>query len=120
MFIFFFIIIFTDIDINIRLVDGDDSSGRVEINYDGHWGTLCDDHIDNNDAKVICRQLGFPYGNHVAKSGGYFPKGAGPIWISELYCYGTERNINDCSFPGWGVHHCGHNEDAGVICERGD
>ena len=34
------------------------NEGRVEICYDNHWGALCDNDWDNNDAAVVCRQLG--------------------------------------------------------------
>jgi len=33
--------------------------GRLEINYNGFWGTVCRDYFDNNDVKVACYMLGF-------------------------------------------------------------
>ena len=48
---------------NIRLIDrdgntGDIDSGRVEIFFDGRWGSVCDDNWGDVDASVVCRELG--------------------------------------------------------------
>ena len=46
----------------IRLQGGDFvNQGRVEVYCNGQWGTICDDGFGSNDARTICKQLGYNY-----------------------------------------------------------
>ena len=47
--------------IPVRLSNGTSpSNGRVEIYANHMWGTICDYGWDIRDARVVCRQLGYP------------------------------------------------------------
>ena len=108
------------LDINIRLVGGSSyNEGRVEVNYNGEWGTVCDDGWDNTDAGVVCRQLGFgPSGIAIGSAG--FGQGSGPIWLDSVTCTGSESALANCGHLGVNVTKlCVHNKDAGVRCSGG-
>ncbi|KAL6466899.1 hypothetical protein MHYP_G00247030, partial [Metynnis hypsauchen] len=103
----------------VRLVGGENErEGRVEILVAGQWGTICDDGWTDQDAEVVCRQLGYS-GLAKARVMAYFGEGEGPIHVDNVKCTGSERSLADCIKQPFGTHNCRHSEDAGVICNYG-
>ena len=39
------------------------------------------------------------------------------IFLDSVQCSGSERFLNECTSDPLTVHNCGHNKDAGVICQ---
>lgn len=105
------------IDVRVRLRNGPTyNQGRVEVLYQGRWGTICDNDFDIEDANVICRMAGFEEGAWSTQCCHWYGSGRGEIWLDGLDCEGTETSIANCSHRGWGQHDCSHREDVGVEC----
>jgi deleted-in-malignant-brain-tumors protein 1 len=111
----FSLVLETCVPVRLQGPLSESGTGRVEILHNGRWGTVCDDSWDINDARVVCRQLGFQ--NAIdALQGSDVPDGSGQIWLDDVNCGGYESSLFSCSHRGWGEHNCGHGEDAGVKC----
>ena len=102
---------------SVRLSNGRvPSQGRVEVLWDGHWGTVCDESWDDKDAEVVCRQLGYSGGVIVDPE--EFGYGCGQIWLNDVECQGNEATLAACEHPPLGVNDCSHEHDAGVWCSK--
>ena len=96
---------------------GSTSEGRVEVLYNGAWGTVCRDGWDLNDANVVCRMLGYERAQEVPGASHYGDWCKGPL-IGNVECSGSEDNLADCRYSA--LHECRDDDDvAGVICDRG-
>lgn len=93
------------------LLPGRSSCARAESALFLSWP------LGSQAAMVVCRQLGFPWSGAVGRQGGYYPSGAGSIFLDDVSCAGTESRLTSCPSRGLnGGNDCTHKEDAGVDC----
>ena len=88
----------------------------MEVNYNGEWGTVCDDGWNDTDAGVVCRQLGFGSSGRAIESTG-FGQGPRSIWLNNARCTGSESQLASCGPLEIDVtKSCSHFEIAAVTC----
>ncbi|XP_072122590.1 scavenger receptor cysteine-rich domain-containing protein DMBT1-like isoform X2 [Mobula birostris] len=103
----------------MRLVNGNHScEGRVEVRYNGRWGTVCSEKLDDTDANVICKQMNCGPIESIEYDSKKYLEGSDPIWLDEIRCLSYESTLWQCHADPWGKHDCQHSEDAGVKCKE--
>ena len=87
-----------------------------------HFGTLmvggrpvCDDLWSEEDAKVVCRELGFgDKTKALAITNSKFGSVSSDFLIDNVECKGTEATLRKCKYDT--SNNCGGDEGAGVVC----
>ncbi|KAH9508817.1 hypothetical protein Btru_050129 [Bulinus truncatus] len=105
-------------EIFARLIgNGDATKGLVEFFANGHWGTICGNSWDDNDARVVCHMLGFD--RYRARKATTVVPSNSSVSLNAVTCTGLENHIDNCSFTPnkFDVSHCHQGYDVGVMCE---
>ncbi|XP_030635147.1 deleted in malignant brain tumors 1 protein-like [Chanos chanos] len=99
-----------------RLVDGFNlCSGRLELLRGNKWGTVCDAAFDQQDAEVVCRELGCGAPGEIL-GGAAFGRGEGHVLSDEFQCGGNESEIFLCPKSTSQKQNCSHDNDVGLTC----
>ncbi|XP_071485175.1 uncharacterized protein [Diadema antillarum] len=103
---------------DIRLVVGSSLvEGRLEVFYNGVWGTICDEGWDDVDRLVVCKQLGFPVATSDTPS---YPVASAlqQIWLRDVGCAPGDETLTDCvTNDQWGdTMTCSHQRDVTIRC----
>uniref|UniRef100_A0A8C6EAL2 Uncharacterized protein n=1 Tax=Moschus moschiferus TaxID=68415 RepID=A0A8C6EAL2_MOSMO len=102
----------------IRFMNGPHRcEGRVEVEEEDRWGTVCDDGWDMKGVAVVCRELGCGAAKHTPAGILYLPvaEETQPVFIQVALCNGTEEALAECEQVE--TFDCGHDEDAGAVCK---
>ena len=115
-----FFCVLSAVNFSLRLEGGPgEYAGRIEVKYNGTWGSVCDDGFDINVGHVICRQLGYPEAIATPCCSA-FGAGKGPFWLAGVKCQGNESSLFDCDYGKLGDNNnCDHYlslDDASVVC----
>lgn len=87
--------------------------GLVQLYLFGHWGTVCGDSWDLEDAVVACRQLGYSTAL-TALTRTVFEDNGALVWPILSDCNGYEENLTQCGNRT--VASCSSSNKAGVVC----
>ncbi|XP_072025077.1 macrophage mannose receptor 1-like isoform X2 [Amphiura filiformis] len=110
-------------DGDVRLVDGKEWEGRIEVYYDGGWRVVCYDTDSESDSKwsdraawVTCQQLGYPGGTATSVTAYSI---TGSRKFSDVRCQNGDYSLPDCKYE-FEETDCRDDKQAGVICYNGE
>ncbi|XP_034150322.1 scavenger receptor cysteine-rich type 1 protein M130-like [Esox lucius] len=104
---------------SVRLVDeAGVCSGRLEVKSSQSWVSVCESDFDQQDAEVVCRELGC--GAPVVLQGGLNGKGEGQTWDKEFQCKGNETRLLDCETSDRKNNTCLPGHSVGITCSEPD
>ena len=109
----------TDFSLHVELQGGSvgtsEAYGNVyAVNSNGYLGPVCDDIWTSSHADVVCRQLGYSYGDPFTQS--HWGSVPSNFAMDEVRCGGNEMYLQECSYST--SDDCGSNEGAGVHCHK--
>uniref|UniRef100_A0A8D0DB66 SRCR domain-containing protein n=1 Tax=Sander lucioperca TaxID=283035 RepID=A0A8D0DB66_SANLU len=103
---------------SVRLVNGTSlCSGRLEVKTNQstqHWSSVCEDDFDQQDAEVVCRELGC--GAPSVLQGALYGEVEPPMWTKEFQCGGNESALLDCRSSVSDRNTCSPGKAVGVTC----
>ncbi|XP_034049318.1 scavenger receptor cysteine-rich type 1 protein M160-like [Thalassophryne amazonica] len=102
---------------SVRLVNGSSlCSGRLEVKWNQSWSSVCEDDFDQQDAQVVCRELGC--GPPVVLQGALYGDVAAPKWTKEFQCGGKESGLLACGSSGSDRNTCSPAKAVGLTCSE--
>ncbi|CAM5078797.1 unnamed protein product, partial [Natator depressus] len=101
---------FTD----LRLVSDSDCAGRLEVFYNGTWGSVCSNQMTGVTATIVCKQLNCGEGGYIAEGSEY---GKGPTWLDHVICSKQHSSLWQCPSEPWNPKSCDNRaEETQISC----
>ncbi|XP_029466897.1 scavenger receptor cysteine-rich type 1 protein M130-like isoform X2 [Rhinatrema bivittatum] len=102
--------------LRVRLVGGDSRcAGRLEVRYQGTWGTVCTSHEPTNLGEVVCQELNCE-GESTTRKNTFYGSGTGKIWLRIMQCDKPFTSLWQCK-KSFSTGSCQHSADISVTCK---
>ncbi|NXC35064.1 C163A protein, partial [Campylorhamphus procurvoides] len=100
----------------LRLVDGSDCAGRLEVFYNGTWGSICSNRMSQLTAITVCKHLNCGDEGEIAEDFKY-GRGSGPTWLDHIECTEQRRSLWQCQSDPWDPQSCDNRaEETHISC----
>ncbi|NXO30284.1 WC11 protein, partial [Cisticola juncidis] len=100
----------------LRLVNGNDCAGRVEVFYNGTWGSVCSNSMSQLTAATMCKHLGCGDAGRIETDFRY-GRGSGPTWLDHIECTERHNSLWQCQSDPWDPQSCSNRaEETHITC----
>ncbi|NXK57332.1 WC11 protein, partial [Chauna torquata] len=100
----------------LRLMNGNDCAGRLEVFYNGTWGSICSNHMSQLTAITVCKHLNCGDGGEIERDFKY-GRGSGPTWLDHIECTEQHSSLWHCQSDPWDPQSCDNRaEETHISC----
>ncbi|NXP25691.1 C163A protein, partial [Scytalopus superciliaris] len=100
----------------LRLVNGNDCAGRLEVFYNGTWGSICSNRMSQLTAVTVCKHLNCGDEGEIAEDFKY-GRGSGPTWLDHIECTEQHSSLWQCQSDPWDPQSCDNRaEETHISC----
>ncbi|NXE29689.1 C163A protein, partial [Ardeotis kori] len=100
----------------LRLADGNDCAGRLEVFYNGTWGSICSNRMPQLTAMTVCKHLNCGDGGEIDRDFKY-GSGSGPTWLDHIECTEAHSSLWQCHSDPWNPQSCDNRaEETHISC----
>uniref|UniRef100_A0A8B9MP76 SRCR domain-containing protein n=1 Tax=Accipiter nisus TaxID=211598 RepID=A0A8B9MP76_9AVES len=89
----------------LRLENSDGFSGRLQVFYNGTWGSICSNSMTLDTVSLACKELGCGDGGTL-ETQLHYGSVSGPMWLDYVQCGGKTSSFWQCPSAPWNPRSC--------------